>query len=367
MSTQTVPERSTTPEPHRQDGYPKNATTTHLLPGHLSSSSPVATRLNLPILAALLLTCAPTICLYAVEQRRRSHQQPTDLSILVWTYILAGTVGITVAMLAQAVLAYLLALLCFHGLPDDAMSYLAETAKTEHDITDDAHRQRRRAMARRRGYWAFMLLFSFVAAGLVEEGIKYVTVTAMLALLARRSSTSTPRDSIAVAVSAALGFATVENCAFISAATRRSNKGRGAAPKDAMFALLTAMERVVLGIPGHAMTATLIGINMKLMRDDHDHFHRGHTSTTSSSSSSTMNSAWLVLRDPVLFHGCFDFMLFAVSALEGNVGWVHPRRPRTVGVVLALAVGLQATLASVLRARLCRVGLCAAESSSIGW
>ncbi|OQV10550.1 hypothetical protein CLAIMM_14531 [Cladophialophora immunda] len=356
---QTDRRRPTTPEPHSREGSTKNTPVPrHSQESHLPRWLPdsvAAARVKLPILVGLLLTCSPTIFLYSLESCR-DHQQRTDLSILIRTYILTGTVGMTVAMLVQSVLAYLLALLCFNGHAN-ATLYLAETMKAEHDIKDEAHRKRRREMSRRHAYWVFMLLFSFVVAGLVEEWIKYIIITAMVGLAQRsshgRGSIKTERDYVAVAVSAALGFATVENIAFLYAAARRRKVSSGdddttlkEGREDAMFTLLTAVERVALGIPGHAMTAALIGVNL-LIRD---HRHLEHAATNSM-------SAWLILRDSALFHGCFNFVLFAASALEGNVGWVHPWRVRTVCLVLALAVGLQATLALVLRTRLRQVGM----------
>ncbi|KIX94511.1 uncharacterized protein Z520_09897 [Fonsecaea multimorphosa CBS 102226] len=375
MSTQFLHKRSITPNLQRKDDSSKNATSRQnaqevQLPPRKPSSATVQD--NFPLLASLLLTCLPTIYLYSLERSRHGHhQQRIDLRILIWTYILTGTVGITVAMAVQSVLAYLLALLCFHG-HTTAMSYLAETMKTTEDdikALDEAHRRRRHEMARRRGYWVFMLLFSFLAAGLVEEGIKYIAIrTAMLALAQQQRSShtgkgvSTERDNITIAVSAALGFATAENIAFLFAAAR-GRKGSGAkdSRQDTTFVLLTAVERVVLGITGHATTAALIGVNM-LIRDHHlnhyhHHHHHHHTLGRSTTSISMNPTLWLILRDPALFHGFFNFMLFAVSALEGHVGWVHPRKPRTVCFVLAFAVGMQAALALVLRERLRLVGL----------
>ncbi|KIW95050.1 uncharacterized protein Z519_03631 [Cladophialophora bantiana CBS 173.52] len=362
--------RSTTPASHGKDGLLQKETIqlrVQKVPFLPRLPFLVEARTKLPIIGGLLLTCSPSIYLYSLETSRDDHHQRTDPNLLVWTYFLTGTVGIAVAMLVQSILAYLLAFLCFNG-HTNATTYLAETMKTEHDdIKDEAHRRRRLEMSRRPGYWVFMLFFSFVVAGLVEEVVKYIATTTMLGLLAQRSPSShgsrigSARDHIAIAVSAGLGFATVENIAFFAAARRRKPSGDAApaAPnesqKAAMFALLTAVERVLLGIPGHAMTAALIGVNMLVRNHQQHRLGHGHDF---SGASSMMTSAWLVVRDSVLFHGCSNFVLFAVSAAEGNVGWVHPRRARTVCFVLAVLAGLQAVLALVLRARLCRCGLC---------
>ncbi|EXJ71709.1 uncharacterized protein A1O5_05517 [Cladophialophora psammophila CBS 110553] len=363
--------RSTTPASHGKDGLLRKETIqprVQKAPFLQRLPFLVEARTKLPLIGGLLLTCSPSIYLYSLETSPDDHHQRTDLNVLVWTYILTGTVGIAVAMLVQSLLAYLLAFICFNG-HTNATTYLAEMMENEHDdIKNEAHRRRRLEMSRRPGYWVFMLLFSFVAAGLVEEVVKYIATTTMLGLLAQRSPSShggrigSARDHITVAVSAGLGFATVENIVFFSAAARRRKPVGGAAPaapnesqKAAMLALMTAVERVLLGIPGHAMTAALIGVNMLVRGHQQHHLGHGHDF---SGASKMMSSAWLVVRDSVLFHGCSNFVLFAVSAAEGNVGWVHPRRARTACFVLAVLVGLQAVLALVLRARLCRCGLC---------
>ncbi|OAL32792.1 hypothetical protein AYO20_07749 [Fonsecaea nubica] len=357
-----VRKRSTSSEPRSQDGFAGNATiqppaqADSLLSKLLSS---VAPRTKLPILVGLLLICLPTVYLYSRETSR-DHQKRTDTSILVWTFILGGTVGITVAMLAQSVLAYLLAVLCFNG-HTNAMVYLAETVKTEDDIKDEAHRKGRREMSRRPAYWVFMMLFAFVVAGLVEESIKYIAITTMLDWAQRSShgagNVINYRDYITVAVAAALGFATVENITFLvgAARQRKGSGGSGSSAGGGAGALLTAVERAVIGTPGHCMTAALIGANM-FVRARHDRLVGGGVGEQHSTLASILTS-WSILRDPALFHGCFNFMLFAVSALEGNVGWIHPRRRRTVCFVLVVAVSLQATLALVLRARLRDAGL----------
>ncbi|KAH0844592.1 hypothetical protein AYO21_08520 [Fonsecaea monophora] len=354
-----VRKRSTSPDPRSQDGFTGNAT---IQPPAQEDSllsklhSLVAARTKLPILVGLLLICLPTVYLYSRETSR-DHQKRTDTSILVWTFILGGTVGITVAMLAQSVLAYLLAVLCFSG-HTNAVVYLAETVKTEDDIIDEAHWKRRREMSHRPAYWVFMMLFAFVVAGLVEESIKYIAITTMLGWAQRSSHGAgdviNDRDYMTVAVAAALGFATVENMTFLAGAARqrKDSGGSGSSAGGGAIALLTAVERAVIGTPGHCMTAAMIGANM-LVRARHDSLGKGGQHSTLASILTT----WSILRDPVLFHGCFNFMLFAVSALEGNVGWIHPRGWRTVCFVLVVAVSLQATLALVLRAKLREAGL----------
>ena len=55
-------------------------------------------------------------------------------------------------------------------------------------------------------------------------------------------------------------------------------------------------------------------------------------------------SPFRILYPSVLYHGCFDFAMFAVSAIDGNVGWIHPKEPSRILLLLALAVSMLSTL-----------------------
>ncbi|KAK4949653.1 hypothetical protein LTR10_011494 [Elasticomyces elasticus] len=265
----------------------------------------------------------PSILLWAWENRRQLEQK-TDNTTLVWTYIAVGTLGMSSVIVLQGLLAYPVAVLLFRK---DAQEYIKESTTSEDKIKDAAHRERRLAMSRRWQYWVFMFVFALVMAGLLEEGLKY------LALIAARTygKVISDRDYITIPVAAAVGFATVENMATAFGAFRNNASKR---------LLLTIIERTVFGIPGHAMTAALIGVNV-LARDS-----RLEPITT-----------WQVIQQPVLLHALSDFILFAISAYHGNIGWVHPKGRMEIGLTLTCVVGIQLYLASILRGKLYQYGI----------
>ncbi|KAI1630082.1 protease prsW family-domain-containing protein [Exophiala viscosa] len=164
-------------------------------------------------------------------------------------------------------------------------------------------------------------------AGLLEEGLKY------WALIAARKygKVTTDRDYLIVPVTAAVGFATVENIATAYGAFRN---------KETKRLVLTIVERTVFGIPGHAMTAALTGVNV-LARDT-----RLEPLTT-----------WQALQQSVLLHGLSDFTLFAISAYRGNIGWVPPQGKTEICFTLSCVVGIQLWLVFILRGKLSQCGI----------
>lgn len=267
---------------------------------------------------AVLPVLSPTIWLF-------SYHLHMDLHKIIWVFALTSTLGIAIVITIQSILAYLIAFLLFGS---DAKEYLSEAGKSEKEIKDDEHRKKRKEMSRRWQYWVFMLIFAFLLAGLVEEGLKYYIIDGV------RSYGWIDREDeyIAIAIATALGFSTTENLGFIYAAVKTKEK-------PSIF-VLTVLERVALGMPGHSMTAALLGLNM-LARDLR---HKDYT-------------PWQILALPVFFHGCFDFMLFAISAYNGNIGWIHPRQGFTLYLAFLLAIGFIATLAIVLGRGLQQYGI----------
>jgi len=265
----------------------------------------------------------PSILMWAWEGRRQLGQR-ADSTTLAWTYIGVGTLGMALVIVLQGILAYQVALLLFGA---DAKEYIKESTTSEDKIKDALHRKRRMEMSRRWRYWVFMFVFSFVMAGLLEEGLKYWAIIA-----ARRyGKVTTDRDYILVPVAAAVGFATVENIATAYGAFRNKATKR---------LVLTIIERTVFGIPGHAMTAALTGVNV-LARDA-----RLESLTT-----------WQVLRQSVLLHGLSDFTLFAISAYKGNIGWVHPQGRTETCFTLSCVIGIQLFLAFILKGKLYQYGI----------
>lgn len=224
------------------------------------------------------------------------------------------------AMTAQGILSYLVAFIIFR---ENAKEYIKEFTMPEDKIKDAAHRAKRREMSSRWSYRFFLVIFCFVMAGVIEEGLKYLA----LMCASRYGTVTHDRDYLVIPAAAGVGFATIENIAYVYGSYENN--------ESPLKLAITILERTLVGIPGHSMTAALIGVNV-LARDV-----RG-----------IPMSLPQILGVLVLFHGCSDLVLFLASAYEGNVGWVHPRKTSTICVGLGLVIGIQAVLAGLLRSRM---------------
>ncbi|KEY79850.1 integral membrane protein [Aspergillus fumigatus] len=163
--------------------------------------------------------------------------------------------------------------------------------------------------------WVFNGTLTYVAAGLVEEFLKYIPV-----MFARRRDAKKKqrrdRAYIDYVLASALGFSVVENIGFIYSACVG---GQESWPK----LLLTLMERVVVGQLGHLSVACLTAL--RATRRDYHGDSLG---------------LWGVIGPAVLFHGTYNFALMSVSVMEGNVGWIHPNGLRNTALALGLVSGM---------------------------
>ncbi|KIW12720.1 hypothetical protein PV08_09998 [Exophiala spinifera] len=154
-------------------------------------------------------------------------------------------------MTIQGVLSYLLALIIFRN---DAKEYIKEFAMAEDEIKDPAHRANRREMSRRWSYRVFLVIFAFGMASVPEEGFKYLA----LMCASKYGTIAHDRGYLIVPTAAALGFATTENIAFVYSSYKNSGS---------LFKLgITILERTIIGLPGHVISAALVVVNV-LARD----------------------------------------------------------------------------------------------------
>lgn len=85
----------------------------------------------------------------------------------------------------------------------------------------------------------------------------------------------------------------------------------------------TVFERIAIGMPAHAFSGCLVALAM---------IRRGCGGERS--------SFLQILGPPTLYRGTFDFLLFAPSAWNGNIRWVHPKDPTSLAVALSGVVGI---------------------------
>ncbi|KAI2617625.1 protease prsW family-domain-containing protein [Hypomontagnella submonticulosa] len=273
----------------------------------------IALVITSPLTAALsIFILAPTFLLLQYDRAHPADQR-VDLETFTWTFVLTGTVGVAAVIIVQLVVS---TAFCFALFPTTAFAVLKEVARSESDVaTLDADAlAARRQIAEDGRYWVFMLAFAFFAAAIPEEVLKYSGVM----YAKRRGRIVHERNYVTFGAAAALGFSTFENIGFVYAAAKED--------KGVADLVLALAERVLIGSPMHVMSGLLIG--MDAARRD----FRGE-----------VLSLTQILAVPVLFHGTWDFSLFGVSALDGNVGWIHPR-----GKSLLLVFGIAATILGTL-------------------
>jgi RsiW-degrading membrane proteinase PrsW (M82 family) len=294
--------------------------------------------------AATLATLSPS--LYFFSRIAGDPLSRGDIKVLIRTYVLTGVIGIPTAMVLQSLLAYPMAFMCF-GSNKAAVHCLTECTKTPDD--KDAERTRsRRVMARNPRYWLFNVSWNFVAAALVEEGIKYAATTHALGRWSVRSLGATDamagrsRDYILAGAAAGLGYGTFENLAFFVSqivSMLRKSKRDGEDPHAVPFHV-TVLERILVGIPGHAATATLIGAKMATAPLQ--------LVAKSLSWSERFAQTWSILSQSVFFHATWNSVLLFLSAWDGHVGWVHPKVGRTLYTGLGILAVLQGSLYKIV-------------------
>ncbi|KAK1087522.1 hypothetical protein LTR33_001010 [Friedmanniomyces endolithicus] len=277
-----------------------------------------ATAMGKPLVAvATPFIMLPTL---ALLYKRHTLPQDRQADLNSLTYIYFGSIfGIAGVVLAQLLIVRAITKPLFG---DQAATFMTELGRSVvKDLTPDQVALRAK-LASSWQNWVFLVAMTYVAAGGVEELLKY----APIAYLRRRQRQSADKKAIPkevylqYAVAAGLGYSTIENMAFARVAVAAGESGWKLA--------LTIFERVVAGSPGHCLTGALLAINVA---------HMGEYRTTP-------GNLWRILGGPILWHGTFDFMLFGLSALEGNVGWIHPEDPWRIAGMILVAEGVQLSL-----------------------
>ncbi|GFF72115.1 hypothetical protein IFM61392_02665 [Aspergillus lentulus] len=262
------------------------------------------------------LSLVPTAVFYK-KWRKRSNASPArhaELEPLIWTFTLSGTLGLAAAAVVQMGICQAVSAALFSS-EELRTEFWTEFGRTTIAGLTEEQLLRRAELASSWQNWVFNGALTYVAAGLVEELLKYVPV-----IYARRRDAKKEqrrdRAYIDYVLASALGFSVVENIGFIYSACEG---GRESWPK----LLLTFVERVVLGQLGHLSVACLTAL--RATRRDYHGDSLG---------------LWEVIGPAVLFHGTYNFALMSVSAMEGNVGWIHPNGLRNSVLVLGLVSGM---------------------------
>ncbi|KAK3638095.1 hypothetical protein LTR56_013306 [Elasticomyces elasticus] len=271
-----------------------------------------------PLVAvAIPFVMLPTLGLL-YTRRRLPESKQADLDALTYIYLGSGTIGIAAVLLGQLALVWAITKPLFGNQAD---MYFEEFARTT--IKDLAPEQiaLRARLASSWRHWVFLIAMTYCTAGFVEELFKYGLIEILRRQHRLVSQKAIPKELyVQYAVAAALGFCTMENIAFTRIAVQAGESGWKLA--------LTIFERIWIGSPGHCLTAALLAINVARLGDYQ----------------TTPRNLWRILGGPIFWHGTVDFILIAVSSLEGNVGWIHPERPWVVVSGFALVECIQLAL-----------------------
>lgn len=268
------------------------------------------------------LAFLPTAWFYR-EWREANNVDPSrrgELEPMIWTYAAAGTAGLASVALIQLVICKAATTVLFGSGTAVEKDFWTEFLRSSIKGLTASEITRRAELGASWQNWVFNAVLTFVAAGLGEETLKYLPIA-----YARRRGTAKQRKQrnrayIDCALAGALSFGLVENIGFLYAACKPGHE------ESWSKLLLTLFERVIVGQIGHVSVAALTALRA-IRRDCYG----------------DPLSWWSVVGPAVTYHGTFNFVAMAASALEGNVGWIHPTGLRITATMLGLATGLVVT------------------------
>jgi RsiW-degrading membrane proteinase PrsW (M82 family) len=254
------------------------------------------------------------------EANKINPSRRGELEPMIWTYAATGTAGLAAVALIQLVICKAASTILFGSGTAMGKDFWTEFWRSSIDGLSASELTHRAELGASWQNWVFNAVLTFVAAGLGEETLKYLPIA-----YARRRGTAKQRKQcnrayIDYALAGTLGFGLVENIGFIHAACKPGHEETW--PK----LMLTLFERVILGQIGHLSVAALTALRA-IRRDSYG----------------DPLSWWSVVGPAVIYHGTFNFVAMAASALEGNVGWIHPTGLRITAAMFGLATGIVAT------------------------
>ncbi|KAK3679214.1 hypothetical protein LTR78_000775 [Recurvomyces mirabilis] len=276
------------------------------------------------------LIATPTLSL-AYWHHRQPKENQVDLDTLTYLYTFTATLGLALSLSAQLLLTPAVSRLLFGK---DWRDYLRAFMQTEIKPGTPEIAAANWAWIARWQHWVFLATVPTFLAGGVEEILKYCAI----AFLRRKHQKQQPqqqsreKDSsrrpphpskshyLQYALTASLAYCTMESIGFIRTMDRPD-----ISPAKAT---LMVCERIFIGGLGHCLTSCLLAANAASLGD----YREG------------VWDWWRILREPILFHGGFNLVLFALSGWNGNVGWVHPDSVWQIVPMLGVVAGIQGVL-----------------------
>lgn len=245
-----------------------------------------------PTAALMPVLLAPTAIL-AWQYHKLPREEAGSTETAIWTYLGTSTLGPLLAGCIQLPLLKITFSALFGA--QQSSEYMREMQRVTLENLPAELLDTRRQMAWSPRYLLSILIFSYVGAALVEETIKYLAIR----LAIRHCRPKHERQYLIHAATAGLAYGTIENILVTYASIEKS--------ETASMIALTLFERIIFASLGHTIVALLAGLR-SIRRDA-----RGEKL-----------SVWRVIAPAVLYHGTWNSVLFALSAWNGNVGWIQP-------------------------------------------
>lgn len=273
---------------------------------------------NSPPTAALIPVLLSPTAVLAWKHQRIPPEESGSADTAIWTYLATSTIGPLIAGSIQLPLIKAMFSSLFGARSGD---YMREIQRITLENLPAEVLDARKQMAWSPRYFVSIAIFSYVGVAIVEEAIKYLAVR----LAVRRARPKHEREYLIYAAAAGLGYGTIENILVTYASFQTKESGT-------MIAV-TLFERIIFASVGHTIMALLTGLR-SIRRDS-----RGEKL-----------SIWQVLAPAIVYHGTWDCILFALSAWNGNIGWIHPTDIGSVAFGVISVVALQSKAAwDVLR------------------
>ncbi|PMD28637.1 hypothetical protein NA56DRAFT_560095 [Hyaloscypha hepaticicola] len=299
----------------------------------LSLSARLLTYIGPPSVILLTFLASPTTGLisplaflpttYAYRKWVKSNNQNPhrrgELEPMIYTYAVAGTVGLLGVGLTQMAVVKAVSFLLFHHDTQASKDFWAEFGRGSVEGLTSDELAKRVGIAWSWKNWVLNGALTFIAAGLGEEILKYLPIAYACRRGTAEERKKRNRAYVDYALSGALSFALVENIGFLYASVETGNESWSRLA-------LSVFERVIIGGTGHITMAVLTALRA-IRRDYYGD-----------------QLSWLQIISPaVLYHGTFDFVCFGASAWEGNVGWIHPTGLGPTSVLFGSCLGLVGT------------------------
>jgi RsiW-degrading membrane proteinase PrsW (M82 family) len=261
-----------------------------------------------PTAALIPVLMSPTL-LAVWQYHRLPREEAGNPEIATWTYLGTSIIGPLIAGAIQLSLLSVVFKALFGGQADD---YMRELQRVTLENVPTEVLDARKHMAWTPQYFLAIIAVSYPAAAVVEEAIKYLA----LRLAIHRAHPKHEHEYLIYAAMAGLSYGTIENILVTYASIKKG--------ETVGMIALTLFERIVFASIGHTIMALLTGLQ-SIRRDA-----RGEKLPI-----------WRVLARAVAYHGTWDFVLFSVSAWNGNVGWIHPTDVASIVFALSSVIVLQ--------------------------